>query len=120
MNNKVKAGLSMLLMCGSALMMKENKNMGSLGDYFLKFVGLKAWSKGDVGLHLTVVYFGILFVIGLLLVNKYVVEGLKIEKIKVFLIFVVVMTVLSSITQKGITTFKKYSLGLLAIGFNST
>jgi hypothetical protein len=119
MNNTAKAGLSMFLMCGSALMMKENKYMGSLGDYFLKFIGLKAWSKGDMGFHLTVIYFGILFVIGLLLVDKYVVEGLKIEKIKVFLTFIVLMTVLSSITQKGITTIKKYSPGLLAIGFNS-
>lgn len=120
MNNKVKGGLSILLMSVTFYMMITTKYTHALGDYILEFIGLKSWTGDYSGVHLTVIYFGILFMIGLFLVEKYAIAGLNIRRRSVFFIFVALMTVFSLITGMTARNIKKNSSGLLAIGYNSS
>jgi len=119
MNNKVKGGLSILLMSVTFYMMITTKYTHALGDYVLEFIGLKSWTGNYSGMHLTVIYFGILFVIGLFLVEKCVIDGLNIRRRSVFFIFIALMIVFSSITGMTARNIKKNSPGVLAIGYNS-
>jgi hypothetical protein len=91
----------------------------ALGDYILEFVGLKSWTGDYSGTHLTIFYFGLLFIIGLFLVEKYAKNGLNIKGRTIFLIFVVLMFTFTSITSMTARTIKMYSSGLLTIGYNS-
>ncbi len=119
MNNKVKGRLSILFMTVTFYMMVTTKYTHALGDYILEFIGLKSWTGDYSGIHLTVIYFGVLFIIGLFLVEKYAIEGLSIRRRNIFLIFVVLMTVFSSITGMTARHIKENSSGLLAIGYTS-
>ena len=118
MSNKVKGVLSILFMSVTFYMMITTKYTHALGDYLLEFIGLKSWTGDYSGTHLTVFYFGIFFIIGLFLVGKYAIDGLNIRKRNVFIIFVVLMTTFTSITGITARSIKKYSSGLLAIGYD--
>ncbi|WFD09801.1 hypothetical protein [Tepidibacter hydrothermalis] len=118
MNDKTKAGILIFLMSITFYMMLTTPYTHALGDYILEFVGLKAWTGDYSGNHLTIIYFGILFMIFLHLVGKYVIDGLGIRIRSVFLIFVVLVTVFYSITGITAKNIKKNSSGLLAIGYN--
>lgn len=120
MNNKVKGGFSILLMSVTSYMMMTTKYTRALGDYILEFIGLKSWTGDYSGTHLTVIYFGILFMIGLYLVEKYAIDGLNIRRRSVFFIFVALIIVFSSFTGITARNIKKNSSGLLAIGYNSS
>lgn len=119
MNNKVKGGLSILLMSVTFYMMITTKYTHALGDYFLEFIGLRSWTGNYSGSHLTVIYFGILFFIGFFLVEKYIIGSLNIRRRSVFFIFIALMIVFSTITGMTARNIKKNSSGLLAIGYNS-
>lgn len=119
MNNKVKGGLSILFMTVTFFMMVTTKYTHALGDYILEFMGLKSWTGDYSGTHLTIIYFGILFIIGLFLVEKHAIEGLNIRRRNIFFIFVILMTVFSSITGMTARHIKENSSGLLAIGYIS-
>ena len=119
MNNKVRGGLSIFLMSIFFYMMVTTRYTHALGDYVIEFIGLKSWTGNYSGTHLTVIYFGILFIIGLFLVEKFAVGGLNISRRRVFFIFVVLMTVFSLTTGIVAKNIKKNSSGLLAIGYNS-
>ncbi|MEL7565701.1 MAG: hypothetical protein AAGU27_12540 [Dehalobacterium sp.] len=118
MNNKVKGGLLIFLMSVTFYMMITTKYTHALGDYVLEFIGLKSWTGNFSGTHLTVIYFGILFMISLFLVEKYVIDDLNIRRKSVFFIFIALMIVFSSITGMTARNIKKNSSGLLAIGYN--
>ena len=120
MTNKVKGALSILFMSVTCYMMITTKYTHALGDYVLEFIGLKSWTGNYTGAHLTIIYFGILFIIGLFLVKKYAVSCLNIKGRNVFIIFVVLMITFSSITGMTVRIIKKYSPGLLAIGYDIT
>jgi hypothetical protein len=100
-------------------MMITTKYAHALGDYILEFLGLKSWTGDYSGTHLTIMYFGILFIIGLFLVKKYAIEGLNLRRRSIFIIFVALMVVFSSITGMTARNIKKNSPGLLTIGYNS-
>lgn len=51
-------------------MMMTTPHSRVLGDIILESIGLKAWTDGYNGLHLTVIYFGILFLVILVLSNR--------------------------------------------------
>ena len=119
MTNKVKGILSILFMSVTCYMMITTKYTHALGDYVLEFIGLKSWTDDYSGTHLTVLYFGVLFIIGLFLVDKYAKNGLNIKGRTVFIIFVALMFMFTSITGMTARTIKTYSSGLLTIGYNS-
>lgn len=118
MTNKVKGVLSIFFMSITCYMMITTRYTHALGDYMLEFIGLKSWTGDYSGTHLTVIYFGILFIIGLFLVEKYALGVLNMRGINVFIIFVVLMIMFSSITGLTARNIKKNSSGLLAIGYN--
>jgi len=120
MSNKVKGGLSIFLMSVTFYMMLTTKYTNALGDYLLEFIGLRSWTGDYSGTHLTVIYFGILFMISLFIVKKYAIYDLNISRRKVFIIFVALMIVFSSITGMVARNIKKNSTGLLTIGYNSS
>lgn len=119
MTDKVKGILSILFMSVTCYMMITTRYTHALGDYVLEFIGLKSWTGDYSGTHLTVFYFGILFIIGLFLVDKYTKRGLNIKGRTVFIIFVALMFTFASITGMAARTIKTYSPGLLTIGYNS-
>lgn len=120
MNDKVKGGLSILFMTVTCYMMVTTKYTRALGDYILEFIGLRSWTGDYSGMHLTVIYFGILFIISLFLVGKYAIDGLKIRRRSILLIFIVLMTVFSLVTGMAARSIKSNSAGLLAIGYNAS
>ncbi|WP_099191922.1 hypothetical protein [Tepidibacter mesophilus] len=118
MNNKIKAGILIFLMSITFYMMLTTPYTHALGDYILEFVGLRAWTGDYSGNHLTIIYFGILFMIFLHLVGKYAIDGLNIRIRSVFLIFVALIIIFYSIVGMTAKNIKKNSSGLLAIGYN--
>lgn len=62
------------LMLMSFIMMFDTKYLRAPGDYLLGAIGLKAWTGHMSGIHLTVVYFGILFIVSLVLIEKHIVQ----------------------------------------------
>ena len=119
MTDKRKGQLSILLMSIFFFMGLDTRYTDALGDYVLEFLGLKSWSAGDQGLHLTLVYFGILFMISLFFVKRICIEKLNYKRRKVFAIFAIFMFLFASSTDMIAKTIKKTSDGLLAIGYNS-
>jgi hypothetical protein len=117
MKSKWKGWLSIILMSFSFFMMSERKYSDPLGDYLLKFIGLKAWTQGNARVHLTVIYFGILFVISLVMVRVYAVERFPMKRRVIFLVFIAILQVFTFITDTTIKTVKASEPGLLAIGY---
>ncbi len=118
MNDKLKGGLSIFFMATTFFMMVTTKYTHALGDYVLEFIGLSSWTGDYSGTHLTVIYFGILFLISAFLVSKYAVDRLKIRGIKIVLIFIILLTIFTSMTGMIARNIKSNSEGLLAIGYN--
>lgn len=117
MSIKVKGFLSVVLVSFSFFMCLDTKYSRGLGDYILEFMGLKSWSSG---LHLTVIYFGIILIIGIFLIEKYVILGQNIKRWKAFLAFVLVVTIFYLIIAVPATYIKGNSYGLLSIGYDKT
>ncbi|ACV64110.1 hypothetical protein Dtox_3380 [Desulfofarcimen acetoxidans DSM 771] len=120
MNDKVKGGLLIFFMSVTFYMMLTTKYTHALGDYMLEFIGLKSWTGDYSGIHLTVIYFGVLFILSLFLVEKYAIKRFNIRGRSVFFISVVLMIVFSSITGVTVKHVKSNSAGLLSIGYNSS
>jgi len=118
MKSKVKGGFLVLLMSLIFYSMITTEYTHALGDYIVEFVGLKSWTGDYSGFHLTIIYFGILFIISLFVVEIYVVNGLNISRMRVFLVFIVLMTIFYLLTGMIASNIKKNSPGLLSIAFN--
>lgn len=118
MENKAKGGLSIFFMSLVFYMMITTKYTHALGDYILEFAGLKSWSGNYSGTHFTIIYFGVLFIISLFLVERYAINNLNISRRKIFLIFIVMVTLFYLLTGKIAINIKKNSPGLSSIGFN--
>jgi hypothetical protein len=120
MNDKIKGGLSIFFMAATFYMMITTKYTNALGDYVLEFIGLKSWTGYYSGLHLTIIYFGILFIICLFVVGKYAVNRMNIRRRNVFFVFLALMIVFYSITGVTVQHIKSNSQGLLSIGYSSS
>jgi len=120
MNDKIKGGLSIFFMAAIFYMMITTKYTNALGDYVLEFIGLKSWTGDYSGVHLTIIYFGILFIICLFMVSKYAVNRMNIRRRNVFFVFLALMIVFYSITGVTVQHIKSNSQGLLSIGYNSS
>ncbi len=116
MNKKIKAFLSMLFMSITFYMMLETKYVNALGDYLIEFIGLKSWTGDYTGVHLTIFYFMPLFIIGTILVKKYIVNDLKINWKIVVIIFIGLNTIFALSTGAIAKQIKGSSPGLLSIG----
>lgn len=117
MSNKAKARLSILIMSLLFFMMVSTEHHRALGDYVLEFIGLKSWTGYYSGKHLTVVYFGVLFIISIYFVEKYARGKLKLRRRDVFLVFVGCMIIFSAISKTTVRLIKENSAGLLSIGY---
>ena len=69
-------------------------------------------------MHFTVIYFGILTIILLAVVFRFVAEEWKIKKRWVFLLVIVFINLFNFITDAAVRNIKKNSDGLRTIGFN--
>lgn len=117
MSKKTKGFLSILFMAATFFLMLETKFLNAPGDYVLNLIGLKPWTGDYTGTHLTILYFMPLFIIGIVLVKKYVVNDLNIRWGKVFLAFIGLNAIFILSTQAIAKNVKANSQGLLAIGF---
>ncbi len=118
-NVRIKGFLSLIFMTLSFFMMIDTKYSRALGDYVLEFIGLKSWTAGNTGTHLTVIYFGILFFIGLYLVIVNVLVGWNKRKRTVLLYFVVLLSIYYFCTMSIFVYIKSNSKSLLSIGFEN-
>ncbi len=118
MKSKIKGGISILLMSLIFYCMITTKYTHALGDYIVEFVGLNSWTGDYSGVHLTIIYFAIPFIISLLEVERHVIS-MNISRIHVFLVFIVLMTIFYLLTGLIVSNIKKNSPGLLSIAFNS-
>lgn len=117
MKSKIKGGFSILLMSLIFYCMITTKYTHALGDYIVEFVGLNSWTGDYSGVHLTIIYFAIPFIISLLEVERHVIS-MNISRIHVFLVFIVLMTIFYLLTGLIVSNIKKNSPGLLSIAFN--
>lgn len=91
----------------------------ALGDYVIEFLGLKSWSGNNyMGTHLTAIYFGILTLILMALVFRFVADEWKIKKRWVFLLIFLFVYIFSYITDAAVIKIKKNSDGLKTISYN--
>ncbi|MFT5874857.1 MAG: hypothetical protein ACI8WT_003836 [Clostridium sp.] len=111
--------MSIFFLSISFYMMVTMRYTHALGDYVLEFIGLKPWTGDYSGAHLTVFYFSALAIIGLFLVRKYAMDGLGIRTRNLLFSFIAFITIFSLLTNITAINVKKYSDGLLSIGFNS-
>jgi len=114
-----KAKLAILLMTVSFLMMVELNRVNCLGDYVLEYLNINPWSGDYVGTHLTVVYFGLLFLLSIWGVKKYAIEGMNYSKRTILISFVALVTGFVMCTQLSVDIIKANLDDLRAIGYHS-
>ena len=114
MSLKWKACLSIFIFALSFFMLIETKYLPPLGDLVLERIGIQAWSNGDTGFHLTVLYFGLVALISYISLKVFA-QALKMKGITIFIIFIVLVTSFSYITSATAQYLKSQSDGLYAI-----
>jgi hypothetical protein len=117
---RFKGLISLVFMTLSFYMMISTRYSKALGDYVLEFISLKSWTAGDTGTHLTIIYFGILFLIGFYFVIVTVVVGWNKKNRIVFLYSVGLLLIYYFCTASIFTLIKSNSEGLLPIGYENT
>lgn len=111
--------MSIFFLSISLYMMATTRYTHALGDYVLEFIGLKSWTGEYSGAHLTVFYFSALAILGLFLVRKYAKDELGIRTRNLLFSVIAFITIFSFVTNITVINVKKYSDGLLSVGFNS-
>jgi hypothetical protein len=91
----------------------------ALGDYVLEFLKIKAWTGDHLGFHLTIVYFGVPFLILLYFARKYTKVIFGISKWKFFIAFVVCVTCVHWTASSVFISIKCNLEGLNTIGFDN-
>ncbi|WP_160687722.1 hypothetical protein [Clostridium sp. C2-6-12] len=117
-NNSIKGVSLIFFLSISFYMMLTTTYTRALGDYVLEFIGLKSWSGNFSGTHLAVIYFGILTIVLLALVFRFVADEWKIKKRWVFILIFVFVNIFNYITDATVIKLKKNSDGLRTIGYN--
>jgi len=117
MNKNAKFGLCLLFVSFTFILMVSVEPVGAPGDYVLEWLGLKAWSSDRSGFHLTILYFGIPFVIGLKLLGRYRRE-LRISGFKTFMLSIVLITCMNFAVVEVAEYIKSSSEGLLVLGYD--
>lgn len=71
-NKKIGPGSLSLLFCIIGLLFAVSfRNYGCFGDYVLKHMGLSPWSRGNQGIHYTIFYASIFYIVSLILGFKF-------------------------------------------------
>jgi len=112
-----KMTLVSLMMIIFAFMMIDTMYLKAIGDYILEAVGLSAWSNGDMGVHLTIVYFGIPFLVCFFWLSHRLRRANR--KPVVFVILIVGCIVLSFLTTQGVLLSKTLSNSLYALTYDN-
>lgn len=76
----------------------DTKHIPPVGALLLESLGLKAWSDGDTGFNLTLIYFGVPFLIAYLELRKQIVIHKRFRPLSAFVIFLVCVTMLNMAT----------------------
>lgn len=116
MSGKTKGYLWMLITSLSFYMCLDTRYSPALGDSVLNFLGLKAWSGGDKGLHITLIYFGIIILYGYFSMTKYWIIPYKVQRKKILTIFIVLVMLIHFIFIGLLIGIKSNSNELLSIG----
>lgn len=116
MIKKIKGFLSIFFMSLAFFMMVDTRYVRPLGDYVVEFIGLSSWTGDQTGLHLSVIYFAIIFIGLILLVQKYAIKDLAIQARTVFIYFIGLNLLFTLMISGVVRTIKGNSEGLLAIG----
>ena len=96
-NKKIGLGsLSLLLCIIGMLFVSSFGDKGAFGDVIIKFMGLRAWSNGDIGIHYTIIYTLIFFIPAVILGSKFkndsgAKSGKTISSIMLIIIFILVI-----------------------------
>ena len=98
-------------------MIIDTKYLPPLGGMLLESVGLKAWSGGDTGLHLTLIYFGIPFLIAYLELRRHHVIHKDFRKLNAFVLFIACVTLLNIGTSFVVQKMKSNMDGLYTIAY---
>ena len=95
-NKKIGIGSTSLLLCVLGILFSFSfGDKGCYGDLILEFLGLKAWSNGNSGLHLTIFYSLIFFIPSVVLGVKYKKNfGATLGKIVSFIICILLVLML--------------------------
>lgn len=86
MKDKIKLYGPIVISALLFYMMIETPHSRALGDIVLESLGLKAWTAGNMGLHLTVVYFALLLLV-VILASRLITVNYNISKFRRFFIF---------------------------------
>ncbi|WP_105620077.1 transporter permease [Vallitalea okinawensis] len=120
MRGKWNGFIWLLIISISFYMCLDTKYVSALGDSIIERIGLKSWSAGDKGLHLTVLYFGVIIITGLFVIEKSLIIPKKIKRWKAFMIFVLLVSLSHLITTSVLISIKSNSPGVLSVGFDKT
>lgn len=116
--NTIKFAMSIFLMSLSLVMMVEIDLVGALGDNIIRGLGLEAWSDGEMGLHLALIYYLIPFYIGLHLSRKYAKDKINISAFKKVLLVVGLTIMLKSLIFNAAVIVKSNLDDLASIAIN--
>jgi len=119
MSDKLKGTLSIIFMAVIFFLEIETKYLPALGDYVLDYLGIISLSDARNGVHLGVVYFGVLFIVSIFLVERYAVARLDMKWKTVLAIFMILVTSFTFIADTSAQYIKRTSEGLLAIAYDS-
>jgi branched-subunit amino acid permease len=104
-NKKIGLGSLSLLLCIIGILFAFSfGDKGAFGDVIIKFIGQKAWSNGDRGIHYTIYYTLIFFIPSVILGLKFKNDsGAKLGKIisLILLIIIVLVIIFSTVTATG-------------------
>lgn len=102
---------SLFLIIGSSI-----DGIGTPGDYILRSLGLAVWSQGTTGVHMIAIYMITPIMIGLFEIGIYR-RKLEYGRLKTFILFVIILMSMKTMTVYSFEFVKGQSEGLLAVGF---
>lgn len=119
MTVKKKFSISIFFLALTFFMMVDTKYHSALGDYVLRALGLQPWTGSHGGIHLTVLYFGFLFLICLYFFRKYSKAMNNLTPVNKFVIFVLLVAVMATVSGYTAKHMKSNASGLKSIGYVS-
>lgn len=116
MNKKAKVYLSVFVMSLMFFMIIDTRYARPIGDYIIEFMGLRSWTGNQTGLHLSAIYFGVLFIVSILFVRRFAMSELNLNWKRIFVYLIGLNILFTFATGTIVKNIKANSKGLLAIG----
>lgn len=111
MKDKIKLYGPMVILALLLYMMIETPHSRALGDIVLESLRLKAWTAGNQGLHLTVIYFVFLILL-VILASRFITVNYYISNFRKFFIFAVTVCLIYIIHSSAIHERLRQNEGL--------